>query len=350
MPTLAPGPLSNFAAAIFRAVGAPSDHARTVADHLVESNLAGHDSHGVIRIPQYVQYVRTGLIDPAARPVLVSEAPAGALMDGQHAFGQVGVAAALNHAQSLARRTGVAAVSLRNCGHSGRLGAYTAAAAKEGFIALMMVNNGGGGHNVAPFGGAGRRLSTNPLSIGAPSDGPFPIVVDIATSVAPEGKLRVAYQRKNQVPDGWLVDHEGRPTNDPAKFYEPPVGALLPMGGPVGHKGYALAFLIDILAGALSGAGCCRAGVVPGTTRDGVLLVAMDVRKFGPWDGFLASVRSLIDHVKSCPPAPGFSEVLTPGEVEHRQAERRTRDGIEIEDATWEAIGTVAKELRVKAP
>jgi uncharacterized oxidoreductase len=210
-------------------------------------------------------------------------------------------------------------------------------------IGIVMVNAGGGGQSVVPFGGSSRRLATNPFSIAAPTSGEFPLVLDIATSMAPEGKIRDHALRGAKLPEGWIVDANGQPSCDPNDFYGPPAGAILPLGGPAGHKGFCLALMIDVLAGALSGAGCCREEKVP--ARDGVLLIAIDVEQFSDRVAFYENVAELIAYVKSCPPAPGFSDIFVPGELEYREAQRRRQSGINIDEHIWQQIQTIANRL-----
>jgi uncharacterized oxidoreductase len=268
------------------------------------------------------------------------------VLDGQLAFGQVIAVEAMRLAIGKARESAVCAVSVFNSNHVGRLAAHTLLAAESGMIGLLTVNAGGAGQLVAPFGGVAGRLATNPISIAVPSpDGSPPLVLDIATSGAPEGKLRAYRQRGEQVPDGWIIDHAGRPSNDPKDFYGPPPGALLPLGGAAGHKGYGLALMFDILAGGLSGAGCSRPNPKP--TGDGLFLMAIDVRQFSPIDEFRTRVAELVEHVKSSPPAPGFQEVMVPGEYGFRQEQKRRRDGIVVEETTWAEIQAIARELGV---
>jgi hydroxycarboxylate dehydrogenase B len=337
--------LESIVARIFEQVGAPPAHAGLVARHLVEANTFGHDSHGVLRIPQYCEAITSGELMPAAKPSLIREGPAGAVLDGCRAFGQVAAAEAMRLAMDKAGGSGIAAVTLRNCYHSGRLGAYTALAADAGMIGIVMVNAGGGGQSVVPFGGSARRLATNPFSIAAPTSGEFPLVLDIATSMAPEGKIRDHALRGAKLPEGWIVDSQGRPSSDPNDFYGPPAGSILPLGGPAGYKGFGLALMIDVLAGALSGAGCCRNEKVP--ARDGVLLIAIDVEQFSDRVAFYEQVGELISYVKSCPPAPGVPEIFVPGEVEFREAARRRESGIKIDDHIWEQIQAIASRLGV---
>jgi uncharacterized oxidoreductase len=207
-----------------------------------------------------------------------------------------------------------------------------------------MVNAGGGGQSVVPFGGAARRLATNPLSIAAPSGREYPLLLDFATSMAPEGKIRDYARRRAELPPGWIIDAAGRPSTDPRDFYGPPAGALLPLGGAAGYKGFGLAFMIDILAGALSGAGCCRDESVP--PRDGLLLMALDVEHFGG-ESTYEEIAQLVDYVKSCPAAPGFEEVFVPGEIEYRRTEQRREHGVPIDDTTWQELRAIAMELGI---
>lgn len=345
MPTLICSHLETIVARIFERSEAPSSHAERVANHLVESNILGHDSHGVLRVPQYCLAIENGELVPDARPKIERESESGAVLDGCLGFGQVAAAEAMSLALEKARRSGIAAITLRNCYHSGRLGAYSQMAAEAGFIGIVMVNAGGGGQSVTPFGGTARRLATNPFSIAAPSGGKFPIVLDIATSMAPEGKVRDYALRGARLPEGWIIDSKGRPSCDPQDFYGPPVGSLLPLGGPAGHKGFGIALMIDILAGALSGAGCCRDADLP--ARDGLLLIALDIEQFTDRAVFHQHVSELVAHVKSCPVAPGFGGVYVPGELEYREAQQRRQSGITLEGKIWEELQAIGARLGI---
>jgi hydroxycarboxylate dehydrogenase B len=334
-----------YISSLFRRLGTPEQDAQLVAHHLVEASLLGHDSHGIMRTVQYCAAIERGDLIPNAQPEVVHESPAGGVLDGRWAFGQVAAGEAMKLAMSKATQCGIGAATLRNCNHTGRLGAYTATAANAGMVAMMMVNAGGGYQSVVPFGGRERRLATNPLSFSAPSGGEFPLVLDIATSMAPEGKIRVYKQRNSSLPSGWIVDANGAPSTNPHDLYADPPGALLPFGGEVGHKGYGLALMVDVFAGALTGAGCCRAGDV--VARDGALLVAIDVKHFSSVDVFSDQVRNLIAYVKSCPPAPGYDEVFVPGEMEYRTAQLRRTTGIRVEDEVWNGIEAIGVRLGV---
>ena len=346
MPNFAPAELENILRLIFLAAGASSTEAAVTSRDLVESSLVGHDSHGVLRTVQYVEAIRAGTLQVGVRPQVIAEAATTAIVDGRNGFGQVVGRHTMSLAMTKAREQGLAAVTLRNSYHTGRLASFTLMAAAENFVGIVMVNAGGGGQSVAPFGCLARRLATNPFSIAAPSGGPFPLVLDVATSVAPEGKVRDLCRQAKPVPSGWLINAKGQPSTDPADFYASPGGALLPLGGPVGYKGFGLSFMIDLLAGALSGAGCCRPGAVD--PSDGALMIVLDVRRFLPLEQFYEHAQRLMAHVKSSPTLPGFAEIYVPGEIEFREAQRRRREGIRLDDRTWQELRQLAAELRVR--
>jgi uncharacterized oxidoreductase len=345
MPVIRAEPLRRAVTDAFVAVGVPAAEAALVAEHLVEAELAGVTSHGVLRVPQYAEAIRQGRVVAGAELTVVRQTPSTAVLDGNGGFGQVMARRAMDAAVEMANRTGVGAVTLFRCSHTGRLGSYTEHAARRGLIGLMMVNAGGHGQWVAPFGGTAGRLGTNPLSVAVPTGLDFPLVLDIATSVAPEGKVRALRTAGKPIPEGWVLAADGRPTTDPGDLYGPPRGALLPFGG---HKGFGLALVVDVLAGILSGAGCCTNPGAPldGVT-DGVFLTAIQVEAFCPRPVFEQQVGLLVRHVKSSPPAPGFAAVLVPGEPEARERARREREGIPIEEGVWQRMRAVFEELSV---
>lgn len=336
MPTFAAADLLRSITDAFVSLGTAEVDARIVADHLVDAELCGVKSHGIIRVPQYVRAVREGRVLPNAKATVVRETVSTAALDGGRGFGQVMVLCAADKAMELASRTGVGVATLVNCGHTGRLGHYTEHAARRGFAAMTMVNAGGHGQWVAPFGGREGRLATNPISIAAPSAGEFPLMLDIATSIAPEGRIRTLLTEGKSAPEGWIIRPDGQPTTQPAELYGPPRGAILPFGG---HKGFGLGILVDALAGGLSGAGCCTDAAAPmdGKT-DGVFFFAIQPGAFLPAELFLQQVRQLIDHVKSSAPLPGASEVFVPGEQEWRTRRKQEREGIVVEDDIWKLI------------
>jgi uncharacterized oxidoreductase len=345
MPIVRAEPLRRAVAAAFVAVGVPAEEADLVAEHLVGAELAGITSHGVLRVPAYVEAVRQGRVVPGAALTVRQQTASTAVLDGNHGFGQVMARRAMDVALAIAGRTGIGAVTLVNCSHTGRLAAYTEQAADRGLIGVMMVNAGGHGQWVAPFGGAAGRLSTNPLSVAVPTGLDFPLVLDIATSVVPEGKVRAFRAAGRPIPEGWALATDGRPATDPADLYGPPRGALLPFGG---HKGFGLALVVEVLAGILSGAGCCTDPAAPLEGRtDGVFLAAIDVETFCPLPMFRRQVGLLVRHVKDCPPAPGFGAVLVPGEPEAAERARREREGIPLTEGVWQALREVLEGLSV---
>jgi hydroxycarboxylate dehydrogenase B len=335
VPVLSADFLLRAVADIFQARGASSTEAAIVAEHLVDAEACGVTSHGLIRVRQYVQALADGTIRPTAKPSVRTQGMSAATADGQHGFGPVMARQAMDLACDIAERTAVGAVTLVNCGHTGRLGHYTERAARRGLASMMMVNAGGHGQWVAPFGGTDGRLATNPISIAVPSD-EDPLLLDIATSVAPEGKVRALLTAGRTMPDGWVVNARGERTCNPADLYGPPRGALLPFGG---HKGYGLALLVEALAGGLSGAGCCTDPDAPMAGKtDGVFLLAVRIDAFVAAEQFRQTITQLLRHVKSSPPAPGVAEVLTPGEHEARTRRQRLRDGIPVELEVWQPL------------
>jgi uncharacterized oxidoreductase len=346
MPTLSAAELREFAVALLRALGTPQGHADVVADVLIEANLAGHDSHGIIRLPQYARAVRAGPIRPDAPPQVVRETPATAVVSGQMNFGHVTLTYALDVALAKAAQTAVATVLVRECNHVGRLGGYAARAARLGFACQIGVNCPGA-RSVAPWGGIDRRLGTNPLCLAAPGRA-GPLVIDMTTSVVAEGKVRVLHHEGKPAPPDWLIDHDGRPTTDTAEFYGRPAGALLPLGGSVGYKGHGLGLLLDVLCGSLSGQGAVRPDLQPG--HNGVWLSLWQVAAFTDWEAYLEDVDRLAAWVKTSRRAPGVDEILLPGEIETRTAARRAVEGIPVAEETWKQLVELAHELGVTAP
>ena len=345
MPNFTQERLQKITADIFQAGDVPSDEAAIIAELLVASNLAGHESHGVIRIPQYIGLIASGLIQPGAPMEIERESPSHALINGNWGFGHVIARKAMSLAIEKAKSSTISAISVYNCNHIGRIGSYPMMAAEAGMVGITIVNAGGTALYVAPFGGRDGRLATNPIAIATPTRDRQPMLLDITSSVVAQGKIRVALNRGDSVPLGWLINSEGEPTSNPQDLMASPPGALLPLGGIVGHKGYALALMIDILGGALSSAGCSGSGNT--RLQNGILMIVLDIANFTPLDDFYDHVDGLVAHVKASPTAPGFEEILTPGEIEARQTERRLREGIPIDDETWRQIQETAVEVGI---
>jgi uncharacterized oxidoreductase len=332
---------------IFQAAGAPADEAAIVADALVDANEAGIDSHGVQRIPQYVGWMEKGQVNVGVQIKVVRETEVLAVIDGGWGFGQVVGRKAMQVAIEKASNVGVGVVSVGECCHVGRVGEYPLLAAGQGMVAIMYANSHGAGKFVAPWGGIDRRLSANPVSIAIPRSSSPPILVDISTCAIAEGKVRSLLNGEKQLPPNCVIDANGQPSTNPADLYGPPQGALLPFGG---HKGFGLGLVIDILAGALSGAGCSRSTTErPG---NGFLAFVIDIARFRDREAFDRDVEELLGYVKSSRLAPGISEILIPGEPEIRERERRRSDGIPIDDETWRQIVEVVDRygLTVSTP
>lgn len=342
MPNVGADDLTAFAIAVYEAAGTPVGHARIVAAHQVGANLVGHDSHGVMLLPTYVDRIDRGHIVPAARPDVLSESPATLAVNGRWGFGPVISEWTMERLIAKGGQTQLAAGTIREQSHVGRLADYPLMAARAGFIGLMMADSGQSPKAVAPFGGREARLGTNPICIAFPSGLPGPIFIDMATSAVAAGKLNLARAQGKPIPLGWLLDRDGKPTTNPNAQLEG--GVMLPLGGPEGHKGYGLSFAVETLASVLPGLGF---GIDPkGRHNDGTFMLVVDPRAFSPTD-FKVEVEAFVRYLKATPPAEGFEEVLYPGEIEYRTEQRRRREGILIEAATWTRLGEVAARFGI---
>ncbi|MFN8585985.1 MAG: Ldh family oxidoreductase [Dehalococcoidia bacterium] len=341
MPLLPPATLRAYVARIFEAAGAPPEDAALVAHHLIEANLQGHDSHGVIRVERYIRDIEAGVLHPGAEVRLDRDDDTTAVVDGGWNFGQVVAHRTMAVAVEKARLRGVGIAVAHRSGHVGRVGAYGEQAADAGCIGIAMVNNHGGGRVMSAPGGLERRLSPNPIVVVLPTEPRF--VLDMTTSVVAEGKLRVARNRGESVPDGWIVDAEGRPATDPAAFYGPPQGSLRPLGGDAVHKGFGLALVVEALAGALSPAGTSRPGAP--SVGNGLFCMAIDVARFRPLDDFAATFAALIEYVQSPPYAPGVDHITIPGEPERTSQRTREAAGIPLDDTTWQQLLATGEKL-----
>ena len=343
MPTFDAEQLGEVARRVLEGAGASAEESAVVARELQAANLVGHDSHGVMRLMQYVDYIEKGVIRPGEPLEILKEGAAFLLIDGRFNFGQVTASQALQLGMAKAREAGTATIFMRNCNHVGRLGSYTQQAAHRKFAAMMMVNGPASG-GVAPYGAIEGRMGTNPITIAAPwGDGS--LVLDMTSSATAEGKVRVARDKGVAVPEGQLIDAAGQPTTDPATYYADPAGAILPLGGNLGFKGYGLGVMIDVFGGMLSGFGICRTDLPPGT--NGVWMYLVEVSAFTDLDDYQALVTKYVAHIKSSRKLPGVDEILMPGEIELRRQEQRTADGVDVPEETWRQIGELASRLNV---
>ncbi len=341
-----PDSVSQLGAALFAAAGAGAFEARATARSLVTSSLMGHDSHGVIRIPEYLGFVADGSIVPQAPLSVERTSPTTAVVDCGRGFGPVGAERAMREGIEIARGQRTACVITRRCNHVGRLGAYVQLAAEEGMLAMATCNSPIHGHDVLPWGGRDGRLGTNPIAYAVPA-GSVPVLADFSTSVAPEGKIRFCRNERKSVPAGWILDALGNATNDPNAFYGPPRGGILPLGAGAGHKGFALGLLVEILGTALAGVGSQD----PEAFGNGVCFVVVDPSAFCPLEQFRRLMDETIAYIKSSRPAPGFDEVLVPGELEFRTLlapERRhshRRDHARCHAQTRRAAGRARRRI-----
>jgi hydroxycarboxylate dehydrogenase B len=343
-PTFSHDRLRELAARLLAAAGASEADARVVADHLVDANLAGHDSHGVGMLPQYVRAIRSGVLDPRAHAAVEDRGGAVLAADGRKGFGQVVAREAIAAGMARARDTGVALVALRNAFHVGRVGAYGEQAAAAGLASVHFVNVVGHGPLVAPFGGSDARLSTNPVCVAVPgAGGAPPFVLDFATSALALGKVRVALNRAERVAPGVLVDAKGVPTTDPATMFVPPLGAILPFGQ---HKGYGLALACELLAGALAGGGTLPSvAPEPGRITNNMLSFVFDPARLPGAERLASEIPVALGWVKASPPAAPGAPVLVAGEPERLARARRLAGGIPVERATWNEIVTAGASV-----
>jgi len=340
MPTIAPEILHDTGKAIFQAAGAAEEEAQIVMEHLVGANLAGHDSHGVILIPSYINRIKRGHIVPGAPLEIERESSTTAHLNGNWGFGYVVTTRAMEMAIAKAQAHNVAAVTIHLQGHVGRLADYPLMAAKAGMIGMITCDSGRSPKSVVPFGGRAARLGTNPISVAFPSDLEGPIFLDMATSAVAAGKLGVKRNRGEPAPLGWIVDKDGNDTTNVNDFYNG--GAILPMGGDQAHKGYVLSFMVETLSGILTSLGF---GIDPqGRHNDGTFISVFNVSAFRPLDEFKRDIEAFVRYLKETPLAAGFTEVLYPGELEHRTAQQRRRDGIFVEEETWNQLMALKAE------
>ncbi len=356
--TVPAGILRDYITRIFAAAGCAPEEAARTTHHLLSANLAGHDSHGVIRVPRYVQWLHEGKVFAGRTITVVAESATHAVVDGNVGLGQTIGPLTVDLGISKARAAGLAVVTLRNAGHIGRIGDWAERAAEAGLVSIHFVNVGMA-EIVAPFGGTERRFGTNPMCIGVPQPGGNPpLLLDFATSIVAEGKVLVASNGGKPIPADALITADGRMSSDPAEFYGPiegthirdpgnGTGALRAFGD---HKGSAIAFMCEILAGCLAGSPTAgpiqgkRAGIV-----NGMLSIYLDPNHFGA-AGFAQTARDFADYVKASKPAAPGGEVLVPGDAESRTRIARLRDGVPLQADTWRAIQATGASLGLAAP
>ena len=352
MPILSADRLTEVVADIFEGAGCARDEAEGIARSLVDANLTGHDSHGVARVPRYVEWHRQGLMVAGQTVEAISETPVMAVLDGKYGFGQTVARQAVEAGIARCNFAGLSAIALRNAGHVGRVGEWAEMAAEAGLVSIHFVN-APQSVMVAPFGGIDRRMSTAPVAIGIPRAGDDPLVLDFATSIVAEGKVLVASQGGKPVPDDALVTSEGTLSGDPRVLYgDYAPGALRSFKGGTGairafgeHKGSGLAFMCEILAGSLTGTGA--ADEKRPRWANGMLSFYVDPAKLDAELFLPADVARYIAYVKSARPLLPGSEILLPGEPERRMRRQRLAEGVPLSDETWAAITATARSVGI---
>jgi LDH2 family malate/lactate/ureidoglycolate dehydrogenase len=329
--------LCDFATAVLVAGGLEGGDARLVADSLVQADLWGHESHGVMRLASYVARIRSRAVAADAKPALVVDSRAIAVMDGRHVMGQVAAAQAMAEAIRRAKAHGVGAVSVRNSNHFGTAMYFTLMAAAQGCIGFLSTN---ASPAMPPWGGCAKGVGTNPWSWAAPAGRHPPMVLDIANTAVARGKIFLAGQRGSKIPSGWALDEQGQPTTDPVAALR---GITLPMGG---HKGYAISVMMDVLSGVLSGGafGAAVHGPYQADERGDVghLVIALDIAAFLRPDDFGARMERLIDELRGAARAAGHEEILYPGEPEARNDARLRKSGLVLPEQTARDLAELA--------
>jgi ureidoglycolate dehydrogenase (NAD+) len=333
--------LQCFVAAIFAAKGMGAADAATVADVLVWAELRGVPSHGVIRVPRYLDFIAQGDMDPAARPEVTRSTDAAFLLEGHRAAGPVAMTEATDEAVARARRHGTALGLVAGTTHAGAVGCYAQRAASRGMAALVMA---AGTPFMAYHGARVPSLATSPIAIAVPHATGEPLLLDMATSVAAMGRVNAARVAGRPIPEGWALDRDGRPTTDPAA-----AATLLPLGGA---KGSGLALMIECLTGLVAGAPILTAVLTEGERRhsQNALILAIDIAAFRPLADFARDADALADAIRHLPRAEGVEEIRLPGERGDRLAAIRQRDGVPIPGAVWRQLAAIVEPLSVPLP
>jgi len=337
--------LADFVAAVYCSAGVAPADARLMADSLVQADLWGHQSHGVLRTGWYLARLESGVMKARTSPAFAVDAGAVAVIDGDGGVGQVLAAHAAREAVERARRHGIAAVAVRNSNHFGTCMYYTRMGAPAGCVTFLTTN---GGPAMAPWGGKKKLVGTNPWSVAAPAGRHPPFMMDMANTGVARGKIYLARQRRERIPEGWAIDAEGRPTTDPQAAID---GIILPMAG---HKGYAIALAMDMLAGVLSGSAFLSAVHGPYETASasgaGHLVIAMKIEAFQPLADFNASMERFIGELKAVPRAEGIDEVFYPGEIEARNDVLNRNEGLLLPDDTLADLAKIGERRGLAVP
>lgn len=331
---------------VFLKLGVQKDQAVLIADHLVMANVKGHDSHGISLIPLYVDTALRKAIRPCAEPKLVHDGGVILNVDGQKGFGQVAAYRAMEWAIARAQTQGCVLVGLRNSHHIGRVGHYAEQCAKAGLASVHFVNVVQSPPVVAPYAGSDARLHTNPVAIGIPrAQGEGPVILDFATSRVAQGKMRIAMNRGQSVPSGYLLDDKGAPSQDPSVVYNIPLGALLPFGE---HKGSGLGLICDLLAGAMTGGGAMHEGNLGEKVYiNNAFSVVFDPDRINPDGEWQAEMEAGLAYFAASPPRDANYPILLPGDTESCTSAARQAEGIPVDRITWGKVAEAAARLDI---
>lgn len=334
----------EFATAVYAAQGVPEKDARLIADTLVQADLWGHQSHGVLRLGWYLDRLRNKVMNPVTQPEFVIDGGAMAVIDGHDGVGHVLAKLAAEEAIKRAKVHGIGAVGVRMSNHFGTCMYYTLMGAREGCV-MMLTSNGGPA--MAPWGGRKKIVGTNPWSIAAPAGRHAPFVVDMANTGVARGKIYLARNKRQKIPLGWAISADGVPTTDPQEAID---GIILPMAE---HKGYAIAAMVDMMSGVLTGSGFLSAVHSPYKTAEksncGHFMMAINIEAMQPLAAFNARMEQFVTEIKSVPLAKGFDEVFYPGEMEARNNTRNRSQGIQYPDDTIADLKRIAAETGLES-
>lgn len=337
--------LTRFGTSVLAAHGVPDDHGKLLSDSLVVAELWGHSSHGMLRLPWYTERLRSGVMAAVTKSEIVVDNGAIAVLDGHQGIGQVLTEQITQLGIQRARQHGISAVAVRNSNHFGTAAYFTRQAAEAGCVAILTTN---ASPAMPPWGGRSKQLGTNPWSIAAPAGKRGVAVMDIANTAVARGKIYLAAERGQDIPQFWAADSDGVPTTDPHKAID---GLILPMAG---HKGYVISFMMDVLSGVLTGSqfGSNIAGPYDPSRVSGCghLMITIDIKAMMPVAEFQERMEALIEEIKSAPTALGVDEIFFPGEIEDRNAQGNRASGISIADNTWQSLRKLGVETSTKLP
>lgn len=340
-----PEDLLNFCISVLKNVGVKDEYARIVAENLVLADLRGIGSHGVMRLPAYVERVARGLIDPLGPIEIIKDHGAMALIDAHNNFGQVAAIRAVSLAIEKAKNLGVAVVGVRNANHFGIAAYYVLKIIKQKLIGIALSN---APPAIAPWGGKRAMLGTNPICIGFPINEDESIILDMAVSTVARGKIRLAALKGEKIPEGWAFDEEGNPTTDPVAALR---GTLAPIGGP---KGYGLALMVDLLCGLITGSKYLQnvkaLDDYSEPSGTGFLIGALDINFFIPYDEYEKKIIKYVEEIKNSPKRRGVDEIFLPGEIERREMDLRIRLGIPLDEEVVLALKRLAERFCVRPP